>query len=99
QLNGAEGKRIGLFSYGSGAVGEFFSGILQPNYRDYLAFDKRRDLFDNRQEVTVSEYEQIFEETLPIDGSTVELDVTKDPSPICLSGITEHERQYVNKNR
>ena len=92
------GSRIGLFSYGSGAVGEFFSGILQPNYREYLAKDKHAAIFDNRSEVTVSAYEEIFEETLPVDGSTKELDVTNDLAPICLSGIKAHERQYINKN-
>lgn len=93
------GSRIGLFSYGSGAVGEFFSGVLQENYRKYLAVNKHTEIFESRTEVSVSEYETIFEETLPVDGSLVELDITKDPAPICLSGINNHERQYVNKNK
>jgi hydroxymethylglutaryl-CoA synthase len=28
------GRRIGFFSYGSGSVGEFFTGLVQPGYRD-----------------------------------------------------------------
>lgn len=91
----AVGERIGLFSYGSGAVGEFFTGILQENYRDYLNKDHHLTLFHNRTKLSVPEYEEKFSATLPTDGSTVELDVTNDPAPIYLNGITEHMRQYV----
>ena len=30
------GSRVGLFSYVSGSVGEFFSGIIQPDYSKFL---------------------------------------------------------------
>src|SRR5690625_4762132 len=91
------GSRIGLFSYGSGAVGEFFTGILQPGYREHLNTVAHEQLLSSRTEVTVSEYEKIYEQTLPIDGSTVELAINDDPAPIYLAGITNHMRQYVNK--
>ncbi|WP_106497261.1 hydroxymethylglutaryl-CoA synthase [Lentibacillus sp. Marseille-P4043] len=91
------GAKIGLFSYGSGAVGEFFTGILQPNYREHLHIAEHTQLFAARKEVTVAEYEEIFQETLPIDGSTLELDVTNDPATICLAGMKDNMRQYVNK--
>ncbi|MGP4108707.1 hydroxymethylglutaryl-CoA synthase [Virgibacillus sp. L01] len=93
----AAGARIGLFSYGSGAVGEFFTGILQPNYREHLYVGKHNDLFSSRKEVTVSEYEEIFQQTLPTDGSTINLDINNDPASICLSGMDDNKRQYVNK--
>ncbi|MEI3614689.1 hydroxymethylglutaryl-CoA synthase [Pseudogracilibacillus sp. SO30301A] len=93
------GARIGLFSYGSGAVGEFFSGILQSNYRDFLKIDHHTNLFNNRTELSVSKYEMVFEESLPTDGSSVDVDTTNDPAPICLTGINEHMRQYTNKNK
>ncbi len=93
----AAGSRIGLFSYGSGAVGEFFTGILQPNYREHLYVGNHNDLFSARKEVMVSEYEEIFQQTLPTDGSTINLDINNDPAPICLSGMDNNKRQYVNK--
>jgi len=93
------GSRIGLFSYGSGAVGEFFTGILQPDYKDHLNMKQHADLFSARREVSVSEYEEIFKETLPTDGSTMELDIDKDPAEFCLTGITDNMRQYVNKGK
>ncbi|WP_085991595.1 hydroxymethylglutaryl-CoA synthase [Oceanobacillus senegalensis] len=93
------GSRIGLFSYGSGAVGEFFTGVLEPNYQEHLYKNHHDELFASRKEISVSEYEEIFEETLPADGSNIELDINEDPAPICLSGITDNMRQYVNKLR
>ncbi|MBT8042917.1 MAG: hydroxymethylglutaryl-CoA synthase, partial [Pontiella sp.] len=46
------GKRVGLYSYGSGCVGEFFSGVVQPGYRDALYVDQHRNLLENRSELT-----------------------------------------------
>ena len=93
----AEGERIGLFSYGSGAVGEFFTGILQPGFRSHLNVVQHMDLLSSRAEVSVAEYEAIFQQTLPIDGTTVELDNTNDPAEIYLAGMTNNMRQYINK--
>lgn len=93
------GSRIGLFSYGSGAVGEFFTGILQPNFRQHVQIENHTKLFSSRTEITVSEYEEIFQETLPTDGSTIELDIDKDPAAICLAGMADNKRLYVNKVR
>ncbi|GGM23717.1 hydroxymethylglutaryl-CoA synthase [Paraliobacillus quinghaiensis] len=91
------GSRVALFSYGSGAVGEFFSGILQPGYRDALYTAQHKALLAERKEITVAEYEKIFQETVPVGLSDVELPVEKDPAPICFSGIKDHMRQYVYK--
>lgn len=90
------GERIGLFSYGSGAVGEFFTGIVQEGYLDYINLDYHNRLFDERIKLSVDQYEDVFSATLPTDGSTVELDTTDDPASIYLSGIKEHMRQYEN---
>ncbi|AGY82299.1 hydroxymethylglutaryl-CoA synthase [Carnobacterium inhibens] len=92
-----DGARIGLYSYGSGAVGEFFTGILQPNYREYLQAESHAELFAARTEVSIEEYEAVFQETVPVDGSTVEFDATKDTAAIYLAGIKDNMRQYVNK--
>ncbi len=91
------GSRIGFFSYGSGAVGEFFTGVLQPNYQAHLNTEQHAKLFSSREELSVEQYEEIFSNTLPTDGSMIELDVKQDPAPICLAGITDNKRQYINK--
>jgi len=91
------GSRIGLFSYGSGAVGEFFTGIVQSGYQEHLRVEQHAALFASRKEVSVKEYEKIFEERLPVDGSTVELETDHDPAAICLAGVEDNKRQYINK--
>ncbi|MEN1969069.1 hydroxymethylglutaryl-CoA synthase [Lentibacillus sp. N15] len=91
------GSRIGLYSYGSGAVGEFFSGILEANYRKNLYITQHEKLFSERTELTVPEYEAIFSEILPTND--VELDIAQDPATICFAGITDNKRQYVNKSK
>src|SRR5690625_3986204 len=91
------GDRIGMFSYGSGAVGEFYSGTLVDGFDDHLRAKEHRQLFEARTQLSIAEYEEIFEKSLPTDGSTVSFEVADDPAPICLSGVTEHKRQYVNK--
>lgn len=55
-------KRIGLFSYGSGCVAEFFSGIVQPSYRKTLRQDAHQTLFSARKEISCPEYEAYFRE-------------------------------------
>ncbi|GAA0437222.1 MAG: hydroxymethylglutaryl-CoA synthase [Bacillota bacterium] len=91
------GSRIGLFSYGSGAVGEFFTGIIQPNFREHLLIDQHDHLLSSRKELSVEAYEEVFNNTLPTDGSSLELDITADPANITLAGINKHIRHYVNK--
>lgn len=93
------GDRIGLFSYGSGAVGEFFTGTLQPGYKEALAEAKHKELFDSREEVSIEMYEKIFNEVLPADGSDIQLDVDTDSATICVAGVEEHKRVYVNKTK
>ena len=91
------GDRIGMFSYGSGSVGEFFTGILEENYQDHLNTANHKALLANRKEITIKEYEAEFLKELPTDGSTVEYSGENDPADIYLAGITEHMRQYKNK--
>ncbi|MFC4560109.1 hydroxymethylglutaryl-CoA synthase [Virgibacillus kekensis] len=95
----AAGARIGMFSYGSGAVGEFFTGILREGYREHLHVNNHSKLFASRKEVSVDEYEKIFSETLPVQGETVKFNIDSDPAAICLSGMEENKRLYVNKTK
>lgn len=93
----AAGSRIGLFSYGSGAVGEFFTGILQPDYQKHLNTNQHTEMLAARREVSVAEYEVIFQQTLPVDGSKLLSETEKDSAAICLAGIVNNQRQYINK--
>ncbi len=87
------GKRIGLYSYGSGCVGEFFSGVVQPGYRDFLYADQHRNLLENRTELTYQQYEDIFNYGVPIDGGEYVFPQYKT-GPFRFSGISQHKREY-----
>ncbi len=54
-----EGDRISLFAYGSGAIGEFYSGIIQKNSREIVKSMKLHEVFDQRRECSVEEYEML----------------------------------------
>ena len=87
------GKRIGLYSYGSGCVGEFFSGEIQPGYRDALYADQHRNLLENRTELTYQQYEDIFNYGVPTDGGEHVFPQYKT-GPFRFGGISQHKREY-----
>ncbi|WP_459127596.1 hydroxymethylglutaryl-CoA synthase [Latilactobacillus curvatus] len=90
----AAGDRIGLFSYGSGAISEFFTGILQPGFEKQLAGADHKAMLAARRQLTMAEYENQFQAELPEDGSEYEIDLAMDNAPIILKGVKEHERNY-----
>lgn len=51
------GKTIGFYSYGSGCIGEFFSGVVEDKYKEVIS-DKQHDkLLNTRRRVSISQYE------------------------------------------
>jgi 3-hydroxy-3-methylglutaryl CoA synthase len=53
------GERVSFFSYGSGAIGEFYSGVLCPEAREAVTRMQIDAALDSRHEVDVPEYEEI----------------------------------------
>lgn len=86
-------KRIGLFSYGSGCVGEFFSGVVQTGYRDRLFSADHRKLLDNRVELTYQQYEDMFQLKFPTDGAD-HIFAQYRTGPYRMVGVREHKRLY-----
>lgn len=87
------GDRIGLFSYGSGAVGEFFVLRLQNGFEQQLQTDKHLAMLAKREQLDVSQYEAIYQQTLVKDGSQQEvIDVPSDR--VVLTGVAKHTRLY-----
>lgn len=87
------GQRIGLFSYGSGCVGTFFSGTVQPDYLDHLHRVEHYRLLTERQSLSMAQYESWYRECLPTDGSTKWCG-THRTGGFRLAGIDGHQRQY-----
>jgi len=92
--NNAElaGKRLGFFSYGSGAVAEFFTGVVQDNYRDHIYPQNVAKQLDNRVELTYDEYRELHE-SFAATSETFTTSKTTN-APFRLSGVTERQRRY-----
>ncbi|MCZ2492480.1 hydroxymethylglutaryl-CoA synthase [Dellaglioa carnosa] len=85
------GDRVGLYSYGSGAVGEFFSGKLASEFEDRLP----QINLESRVQVSVEAYEEIYQSQLKNDGADIELDYKNDHSKFVLTGSKNMQRQYL----
>ena len=61
---------IGLFSYGSGAMAEFFTGNVVEGFEKQLQPEKVQARLNSRKKLTVPEYETIFTKALadPVEG-------------------------------
>lgn len=88
------GDRIGCFSYGSGAEGEFYSGVLQPNYRQGFDDAALTALLANRRAVSVAEYEALYTQRLDLQGADRQLAVGTDSAAYYLAGRQHQQRQY-----
>lgn len=88
------GDRLGMFSYGSGAVGEFFSGELQDGFARFLHADAHREYLDGRQRLSVAEYERVFNNKVPYSADDYSADPQYFSGRYVLTGVENQERQY-----
>lgn len=84
------GEQIGLFSYGSGTVAEFFSGRLVDGYQKQLLTNLHRAQLDNRTVLSIAEYEELFNDILDTD---VDSDY-EDELPYSIASISNTVRAY-----
>lgn len=88
-----DGKRIALFSYGSGCVGEFFSGVIQEGYKTNLFSEEHKRMLEGRTELTYQQYEDIFQLRFPTDGGDYTFAQYRT-GPYRLAGVSQHKRLY-----
>tara|TARA_X000000950_G_scaffold198216_1_gene238736 strand:- start:487 stop:1683 length:1197 start_codon:yes stop_codon:yes gene_type:complete len=87
------GSRMGLFSYGSGCVAEFFSGVVEPGYEAVLRGVAHQEMLQNRTELGYQQYEDIFNYRVPTDGGDYTFPEYRT-GPFRLKGIRGHKREY-----
>jgi hydroxymethylglutaryl-CoA synthase len=85
-------QRVGFFSYGSGCVAEFFTGIIQPGYQSNLMTDSHQDQIDNRQALSYQQYLAFYHQTEP-NQENIEF-ANYHAGPFRLSAIKDHKRIY-----
>ncbi|MGT2887415.1 hydroxymethylglutaryl-CoA synthase [Streptococcus didelphis] len=92
------GDKIGMFSYGSGAVSEIFSLELVPGYHNMLK-ENRFDSLANRKVLSVAEYEELFYEEPNLDsfGNASFKDYLS--GAYCLTAINQHQRIYQKNDK
>lgn len=82
------GKRVGLFSYGSGCVSEFFSGVVGPRAAAAIAGLDR--VLAEREQIGIEEYTRILE--LPADRP---LGTPPPAGAFRYAGTVDFRRRYV----
>lgn len=87
------GNRIGLYSYGSGAEGEFYSGILQPGFAAQFTTKPTGQALASRKQVSVPEYEKLYDAAVHGPAECV-LNADDDPADFVFTGVHNHIRQY-----
>jgi hydroxymethylglutaryl-CoA synthase len=88
-----ENSRVAFYSYGSGCVAEFFSGIIQKNYRQGLDTAYHQQQLQSRQLLSYPEYEEFYRFNYPQDGSHIEIP-DYQTGAFRLARLHEHKRIY-----
>lgn len=88
------GDKLGLFSYGSGAEGEFYPVKLQPGFENAFSSQQIEANLANRTKVSVTEYEAIFNSQLGMNTADISLNIDADPNQFVLAGIQDQKRIY-----
>lgn len=86
-------KRIGFYSYGSGCVAEYFSGVVQTGYQQFLNTTYHQELLKNRMFLTYDEYEAFYNFPYQEDGSDQEIPVY-NTGLFRLARLQQHKRYY-----
>lgn len=88
------GDRIGLFSYGSGAQGEFYSGTVSEEMHASELATEFDDVVSDRVKLSVPEYEEMYTNGLPTTNGDVTFDSANDMSRFILSGRQADQLVY-----
>lgn len=88
------GQRVGLFSYGSGCVAEYFSGVFVKDYKKHALTGQHQKMLTTRFALNYQEYAAAYQAYhLPSDGSALQLP-QQQKGPYRLAGIENHKRLY-----
>lgn len=86
------GRRLALFSYGSGSVSELFTGIVPEGYRDATRAARTAAALDARTPLDLANYRWLHAAQLPSDQDVEIPRVTR--APFRFAGIHGRARHY-----
>lgn len=87
------GERLGFYSYGSGCVAEYFSGIVQEGYQKVLDTAHHAKMLAERTYLTYPDYEKFFLFQYPEDGGDCKIS-RHQTGQFRLAAISDHKRIY-----
>ena len=92
-----EGKKVGIFSYGSGCGAEFLICNIKENVRNLIDNLNFRKQLDRRKKISIEHYTHIYSQRLQdIRYFPQEVRYFKDEyTQFVFTGIKDHKRQYV----
>ncbi|MBF8246819.1 MAG: hydroxymethylglutaryl-CoA synthase [Rickettsia sp.] len=93
-----EESRIGFYSYGSGSIGEFFSGVLQKNFKQNVALETISQNIASREEIDVKTYEEFYKSHIDITKKESELIPKISTNRSRIKEIVNHKRIYEISN-
>ncbi len=86
-------KRVGFYAYGSGSIGEFFSGIIQPNYKNFITPEIYRKKISSREKLDFKTFREFYNFWNNYNGNDVEVPRFKEKG-LRLKGVFNHKRVY-----
>ncbi|MFE7719235.1 hydroxymethylglutaryl-CoA synthase [Nocardia rhizosphaerihabitans] len=89
-------RALAMISYGSGSVAEFFSGTVQPGYREHLRTETNRAAISSRELLDYDHYLQLHEATSPSDGAYHAMP-EETRRPYRLAAVSGHKRIYESR--
>jgi len=87
------GKRIGFYSYGSGCVAEYFSGVVEKEYRSVCDTEFHQTMMKSRKRLAFSDYEDFYNFHLTEKGDE-QIIPKYETGLFRLKGIKDHKRIY-----
>ena len=86
------GRRLGLFSYGSGSVSEFITGVVRPGYLERRGGERVAAALDGRVPLDIASYRELHGRTYPSAQDVETPRVTR--APFRFAGLRDRARQY-----
>lgn len=90
-------QRIGLFSYGSGCVGEFFTGVVQAGYHQGCSSSAHQTLISERKRIDFSQYLSFYTQSGWLEQRDQLVLPQMTTGRFRLAAIRDHKRLYVDQ--
>ncbi len=89
-----EGEKIGLFSYGSGCVAEYFYAQVQPDFSKHLYQKQHSHMLKEMISIDIETYLNFYQTQIPSHSGSLLLDHHFKTGSLTFLGFDRHSRIY-----